>query len=72
MNKVLKVDDKVLMSRASEEDIVFSQFLSFLANDIKNNPAHVHSIKLELLDRARSLISDVEVDLDVPLDEKDE
>ncbi len=63
---------KVLISRANEEDPVIADFLNFLSTDIKNNPSHIHSFSPTLIDRARSLTSGVEVDLDAPLDEKDE
>ncbi len=66
-------DGKVLISRANEEeDQVLNHFLSFLANDIKNNPSHVRSINSTLRERAQNLISGVEIDLDAPLDDKDE
>ncbi|HEX4045180.1 MAG TPA: type II toxin-antitoxin system PrlF family antitoxin [Gammaproteobacteria bacterium] len=63
---------KVIISRANEEDPVLTQFLFFLVNDIKKNPSHVQSINASLLKRAQSLVSDIEVDLDAPLSEKDE
>lgn len=63
---------KVLISRANEDDPVLGDFLSFLAKDIEKNPSHIRSIDPALLDRARHLISAVEIDLDAPLDDKDE
>jgi antitoxin PrlF len=63
---------KVMISRVDEEDPILGEFLSFLANDIKKHPEHVKSINSALFSRAKSLISDVEVDLDAPLSEKDE
>ncbi len=63
---------KVIISRVSDNDPVLSKFLSFVANDIKNNPSHVRSIDPTLIERALSLISGVEVDMDAPLSEKDE
>ena len=68
---VIEESGKVMISRTSEDDPVLTQFLSFLVNDIKNNPSHVHSVSSALLERARSLVSDVEVDLDAPLSEQD-
>ena len=69
---VVEGNGKVLISRASEDDPVLDQFLSFLANDIKKNPSHIHMISSALFDRARSLVSDIEIDLDAPLADKDE
>lgn len=68
----LEENGKVLISRASEDDPVLGQFLSFLANDIKNNPTHVHSIHSTLLKRIKKLVSGIEIDLDAPLNAKDE
>ncbi len=68
----IKENGKVLLSRASEDDPVLSDFLAFLANDIKNNPSHVRSISHDLINRARTLVSGVKIDLDAPLNDKDE
>src|SRR5207253_3407352 len=59
---------KVLISRTDEADPVLGEFLLFLAKDIKNNPSNIRSISPTLMKRAKSLISDVEIDLDAPLD----
>src|SRR5665213_1318786 len=64
----IEANGKVLLSRANEDDPVISQFLSLIADDIKNNPAHVHSISATLRNRAQSLVSGIEIDLDAPLD----
>lgn len=63
---------KVLISRATRDDPLLDNFLTFLANDIENNPAHIQSFNQALVDRARRLTSGVEIDLDAPLNEKDE
>lgn len=68
----IEENGKVLISRADEDDPVLGKFLSFLANDIKNDPSNVHSISSVLIERAQSLTSGIEVDLDAPLDDKDE
>ncbi|QTA83081.1 putative toxin-antitoxin system, toxin component, PrlF [Desulfonema limicola] len=67
-------DGSVLMSRANknEEDPVLAQFLTFLANDISQNSHNVSAIDSDLLDRVSFLVSDVEIDLDSPLSDKDE
>ena len=64
-------DGKVLLSRAHEDDPVLGDFLAFLAQDIKNNPSHVRSISPTLVKRAQNLISNVEIDLEVPLEDED-
>lgn len=68
----LEENGQVLISRAIEDDPLLADFLVFLANDIKNNPFHVKSFSQALIDRARYLTDGIEVDLDAPLDEKDE
>lgn len=68
----IEENGKVLISRASEDDPVLGDFLTFLADDVKNNPSHVRSISAELIDRAHRLTAGIEIDLDAPLDDKDE
>lgn len=68
------IDDsgKVILSRANEDDPILGKFLSFLAHDIEKNPTHLRAISPALLDRARSLVSNIEIDLDAPLADEDE
>ena len=67
-------DGSVIMSRANqaEDDPVLAKFLTFLANDISQNPQNVSAIDSNLLDRVRPLVSDVEIDLDSQLSDEDE
>lgn len=65
-------DGKVIISRFEEDDPVIGEFLSFLTNDIKKHPEHIKSISSVLFSRANALVSDIEIDLDAPLSEKDE
>ena len=67
-------DGSVIMSRANraENDPVLAEFLTFLANDISQNPQNVSAIDSSLLDRVRPLVSAVEIDLDRPLSDEDE
>ncbi len=68
----IQSDGNVLLSRADhgEEDPALGHFLNFLANDIKHNPQHVQALSPELVTRIQSLVADVEVDLDAPLDDE--
>lgn len=68
------IDDsgKVIISRVGEDDPILGDFLSFIANDIKKHPSHIKSISSTLISRAKSLTSDIKIDLDAPLSEKDE
>ncbi len=70
----IQPDGNVLMSRAdqNEADPVLGSFLSFLANDIQANPQRLKAVSPELVSRIQSLVGGVEVDLDAPLDDKDE
>ncbi|OGT61511.1 MAG: regulator [Gammaproteobacteria bacterium RIFCSPHIGHO2_12_FULL_45_12] len=63
---------KVTLSRVNEDDPILSEFLSFLANDIKAHPEKINPINHNLVNRAKSLVSGMEIDLDAPLpDEED-
>ena len=67
-------DGSVIMSRANqaENDPVLAKFLTFLADDISQNPQNVSAIDSNLLDHVRALVVEVEIDLDSPLSDKDE
>ena len=67
-------DGSVMMSRANqtEEDPVLAKFLTFLANDMNQNPQNVRAIDSNLFDRVRPLVMNVEIDLDLPLSDEDE
>lgn len=70
----IKPDGQVIITRAdqSEEDPSLKQFLSFLERDISNNPQQIRAVSLELVNRARSLVSDVDFDLDALSTDEDE
>lgn len=61
---------EVVLTRAqiSEgDDPVLGQFLTFLASDIANYPAHLQAIDAELVQHIQSLVGHIEVDLDATL-----
>jgi antitoxin PrlF len=62
----------VLMARAEARDPVVEEFLDFLAKDLEKNPDRIQTISPKLLSHVRSLISNVEIDLDAPLSAEDE
>jgi antitoxin PrlF len=70
----IQSDGQVVISRAdqTESDPILGQFLDFLARDIQNNPQHIQAISPDLLSRVQSLVSEVDLDLDTPLSDKDE
>lgn len=54
------------------EDPVIGKFLSFLAQDMSNNPQQIQSIEVNLVERIKLLVADIEIDIDAPLSEEDE
>ena len=67
-------DGQVTISRVEDEnnDPLLGQFLNFLATDIQHNPQHVRQVSSDLVDRIRSLVGNVALDLDAPLAAEDE
>jgi antitoxin PrlF len=70
----IQADGKVWVSRAvqAESDPVIGKFLNFLAQDIERNPQQLQAVSSDLVSYVRSLVSDVDVDLDAPLLDEDE
>jgi len=70
----IQPDGSVLLSRADQDnaDPALAGFLSFLANDIQNNPQHLKAITPELVSQIQNLVGNVDVDLDSPLDSEDD
>ena len=66
---------EVVLTRAGnpqEADPVLGQFLAFLASDIASHPERLQAVDASLVTRIRSLVGNVEVDLDAPLSADDE
>jgi antitoxin PrlF len=70
----IESDRRVLISRVenTENDPVLENFLDFLARDMIDNPKNIQGISSDLFNRAQSLVSGVDVDLDAPLVDEDE
>ena len=64
----------VLLRRASDtaEDPAFGAFLTFLAQDIRQNPGQVRGLDAPLRAKLAELVDGVEVDLDAALSPEDE
>ena len=68
-------DGAVLLSRANHdrgEDPVLGQFLTFLAQDIANNPQRIQVLDAGLATRIQALTGGFAVDMDAPLSDDDE
>jgi antitoxin PrlF len=65
----------VVLTRASDveaDDPVLGQFLGFLAHDIATHPERLQSVSSNFVQRVRSLVGEVNVDLDAPLSDENE
>ena len=72
---LIRADGEVVLKRATaaeESDPVLGEFLGFLARDIADHPERVEVMDSSLVQRIRSLVADVELDLDAPLSADDE
>lgn len=67
-------DGKVVISKLTscEDDPVLNNFLSFLAKDIENSPQNLVPMTVEKLMKISSLVEDIKIDLEAPLDTDDE
>jgi antitoxin PrlF len=54
-----------------KEDPALRPFLNLLTKDIKENPQRIRPFPVDLLNRGRSVVENVEVDLDGPLTGED-
>jgi len=70
----IESDGKVVLSRVenNESDPILDKFLSFISQDIEENPQHLQVISSDLVNHVQSLVSEVEIDLDAPLLDEDE
>jgi antitoxin PrlF len=71
----IESDNRVVISRVVEEtesDPILDNFLNFLAKDMKDNPEYIQAVSSDMVDRAKSLVGDVDIDLDAPLLDEDE
>jgi antitoxin PrlF len=70
----IQADGQVVISRADqpERDSPLEQFLDFLAEDLEKNSQHLQAISSDLVNRAQSLVSGVDLELDASLSDEDE
>jgi len=72
---LIRPDGEVVLTRASDaaaDDPVLGQFLDFLAHDMSAHPERLQAVGELFVERIRSLVASVEVDVDAPLPESDE
>lgn len=65
----LTAEGNVIMSRQQKEqsDPIVSQYLSFLADDMMNNPQNIRLVTVDFWEGIETLTAGIEVDLDAPL-----
>ncbi len=71
----IRPNGQVVLSRAEKNaapDPALDAFLEFLARDIAQHPEHLHAMDAGLVQRVRSLVGGVEIDLDAALPAHDE
>jgi antitoxin PrlF len=66
---VIKSDGTVTITRSevAEDDPILDRFLSFLVQDIEENPQHIQLVTSKTLARVQSLVRELDIDLDAPL-----
>ena len=71
---VINSDGTVTITRSDsfENDPVLDKFLDFITQDIEQNPQRIQPMTSKTLDQVRSLVSDMNIDLDAPLSDEDE
>ena len=62
----------ITRSETSEDDPILGNFLDFIAQDIEQNPQHIQPITSETLEKVRSLVGDMNINLDAPVSDEDE
>lgn len=67
-------DGRVVISKLSscEGDPVLNNFLGFLAKDIENSPQNLDPLTVEKFVKISSLVEDIKIDLEAPLDADDD
>lgn len=71
----VRPNGEVVMTRADASagnDPVLGQFLGFLARDLASHPERLMAVDAAFVQRLRSLVGDVEVELDAALPADDE
>lgn len=68
---VIQADGTVLLKKADlEEDPVTESFLIFLAEDMQLHPQKINILSEDLRSQMNELVSDIDVDLNAPLEDE--
>ncbi len=69
----LRSNGEVVLKRSDDvADPVLEGFLDFLARDLAEHPERLVPVTRSLIERGRSLVHEVDVDIDAPLSPDDE
>ncbi len=70
----IKPSGEVVLTKAAtaEEDPTLETFLNFLEKDIAQHPERLQMLDAGLVNRIKTLVDGVEIDLDAPLADEDE
>ena len=72
----IQKDGSVIITRCDtkpkESDPILEQFLSFLSQDMTDNPQLIKPIPSATVNHLASLVGDIDVDLDTPLNDEEE
>lgn len=70
----IQSNGNVLISRAEtqESDPILGEFLNLLASDLSHNPDRLTALDRSLANRVKTLVADVDIDLDSSLDDEDD
>lgn len=72
----IQTDGSVIITRCDnkpkESDPILEQFLSFLSQDMTDNPQQIKAIPSTTVNHLASLVGDIEVDLNAPLKDGEE
>jgi len=72
----IQTDGSVIITRCQNEpqesDPILEQFLNFLSQDMTDNPQQIKAISSATVNHLTSLVGDIDVDLDAPLNDEEE
>ena len=67
----IRSNGEVVLTRAGDDDPALEPFLAFLARDIERHPERLEPVDSEFVARLRTLVQNVDIDFDAPLDDEE-